>query len=478
MQFLYNPFNNPISCWELFRSLNQTGSPADIRQAALAFNAGVTKEITLEDTFLNFLNVGLFLYKQGKLTEKDFELIWMPCIYLGIDVRIGENFYAGSTWASTLILDEFAKLILDNPWMNSKEFPDAAIFLFNSFMRADLSRFGLISAWEDMLWSASEGDGTVDERLVKFCQFFERYYGAFPELRRSPDSDAVPLKVTPSAFHQNPPLSSPPSCITAPEKYLGLVQEIIGEFYGHRRISELPANQLADSLDSHTFKQRLQAMWQDLQNASRGLLPYGYDSVWLDIPQIQAAGIGEFKLFPSGEAPNAQARFMSVRAYDSFSTTVWDHYDFQIDNPRMAETLQRPRISCVDLAMLIAVHSMWLLLVSQTQQQKTQARIQQPLTRVPLEHLQRIIRPMFKRLPEGKHRTERAEIRSVESGKGIPPEGKTFARTDFDPKTKKPVPARSYKYVRAEKAISETMLQAQPMEHPARFTYTTELLSF
>jgi hypothetical protein len=215
-----------------------------------------------------------------------------------------------------------------------------------------------------------------------------------------------------------------------------------------------------------------------LQKAKRGLLPYGYDSVDIEIPQMQAAGIGELKLYPHGKAPNAYAKFMSVRTQpDGVGTTIWDYYDFIVDAPHVDEAMNRPNVLCADLALFIAVHSMWLLLVSGREQLKTQNRIQQPLLRVPLEHLKRIVRPMFKKLPQGSHRSKRAEMRSIESGKGIPPDGKTFARTDFDPRTHQPVPSRAFTYVYRQKSEQISDNSAQNILG-AHFKYTSELLSF
>ena len=119
---------------------------------------------------------------------------------------------------------------------------------------------------------------------------------------------------------------------------------------------------------------------------------------------------------------------------------------------------------------------MWILFVSDNQQKKTEAKIDCQLIRVPCTGLKRIVRPTFKKLPEGYTRTRRAENRSLESGWGLPPEGKTFARTDFDPVTHQPIPSKLYRYVPL--SHKEIVQEISSLDVRPRFTYTPELLVF
>lgn len=57
-QFLFDPFNNPVACWEFFKSLNQKGSQSyeEVYPYAQAYNAGITKAAgDLKD---NLLKIG------------------------------------------------------------------------------------------------------------------------------------------------------------------------------------------------------------------------------------------------------------------------------------------------------------------------------------------------------------------------------------------------------------------------------------
>lgn len=184
---------------------------------------------------------------------------------------------------------------------------------------------------------------------------------------------------------------------------------------------------------AHNLQQRIKEygaqyehMWLEMILEPKwGLRHDWLDAITIDIPELAQSGYRSVRLMPSEPFPNFQARFERINASGDY---LFVQINLEPSDLIMVQKAETPKeldiLNWVDrILAFIALRTAWTIIMGELQKKESNHG-----THEVIQARGAIVRPRFRRLPEGFKATPEARMRALEKFRKEPLPGFTFVR--------------------------------------------------